>query len=219
MSFLDISVLIVGHGAMAQELQHECVREKVPCSVFPETGNKPDVAIHLGSGREFPQLLEFCASGETRIPILECSSIGVVEGYTPVPIIQVPNAALPVLFFLMALGDFAERVHERFGGQEYWQLFESHQTSKKGTSATARHIAELMRIPNERLQIDRSNPRPRAYHKLTGRADGVHFDLSFEIEGRTPYAPGMLYLARCAKQVSRRILPRTYKVKDFLNLL
>ena len=213
-------ILIVGRGAVASAVERLCIAESRKYTYFPwEGGHVPDVAIHVGSGREFGDLLQFCSSAGRNIPILQCSS-PIEPHKTPVrsAVFDVPNAALPLLLFLEFAYQLSRHVLVSDLGSHNWRLEESHQESKQRVSSTAETIAKHLQIPIEHVIKDRSRPEPHAYHHLKGVAAGVEMDLSFKVEGRRPYAEGMIYLARRlhGRGKFQKLEPRWYAATELL---
>ncbi len=233
-----MKILLVGQGNMATAVAKLCKQKNIDCHwnkelliFFPKDYYPPQliedkmVAIHFGSGRLLPQLIELCESNQ--IPIIQ----GSTKLTHPVPenpktaIINAPNLSLPVIRFMMAFPDFAAAIKP---GMEFG-IVESHQEKKADTSGTARMIAKLMGIaetaicsirkPFEQLSfgVPQEHLNGHAYHNFIFKGQGVEIGSYLRIHSRDTYADGALTLAQ--PLVENPLMPGIHQLKDIMHLL
>ncbi len=220
-------VLLVGNGHMEKGVIQQCGKEKVGYRKFSPTGwYHEQVAIHVGSGREFPALLHHCE--RHRIPIIQCSSGIVLPEVVPVPIVSVSNAALSAQWFFQ---DLEAQVNIYRTRHPTWCLVESHQAEKTTVSATALHIANILGIPHDeiisirdtedqlKMGIPREHLAAHAYHRVSGVVGEGKIELSLEIHGREEYAEGILRIAKMVHLVRNDLQNQVYPAKYFLKHL
>lgn len=207
-------ILLVGNGKMARAVTGACAEGAIHVTRLGEdfewsnkAFDKP-VAIHFGSGRELASLVDHCErlSGSIAIPILQCST----KLSQPIPtgrnvaIIKAPNTALPMIRFINAFPAFVAAIGE---GMEIG-IIESHQSTKADVSGTARLLAKLIGVPEEKIKFLRSWDEQlafgvpqehlgwHAYHKFILRGHGIKFTITTEIHGGNAYAQGAITLAQ-----------------------
>ncbi len=207
----DLHIIIVGNSNMGRVMATYCTEMGIP---FTRTGEYPPydalktgpttVAFHFGSGRELPNLIAF---GEaTKIPIINASTRGVTIPETCKTLfIHAPNLSLPMIRLMSELPGFLSRVG---GSTMDIEIAESHRPEKTDLSGTARFVADVMKVPHEKIRKIRDTfeqillgvPRRflewHAYHWFTlSDEDGVEIEVRTRIPDRTTYASGGITLA------------------------
>jgi len=187
------------------------------------------VAIHFGSGKQLNALIDTCEAlwEHITIPIIQCST----KLPTPVPtgrnvvIINAPNAALPMIRLITAFPGFIEKIR---AGMEIG-IIESHQSTKADVSGTARMLAKLIGVPEDKIKSLRTHDMQlafgvpqehlgwHAYHKFILVGDGVKITLTTEIHGGNAYAQGALTLAEGL--IKTPLNPGIHELKDVIDLI
>lgn len=206
-------ILLVGNGAMALVMEQYC--KKVNISVFrlPSLRDLPFspsgsecVAVHFGSGRELPQLIEYCE--KCQIPIIQGSTkldCGVLAPTTNTVMVIAPNLSLPMIRLSAVLPAFLKAVAR---SDMEVNILESHQAKKIDISGTARAIAKEIGVEESGIGKIRGKELSRAigvpeeyldghaYHKFILSGLGATIEVSTKIHGRETYAAGAVEVAK-----------------------
>lgn len=134
-----------------------------------------------------------------------------------------PNMATPMVV-VQAMLEYA--AHTFPGALEDWRLTieESHQSTKKDVSGTARAWQPLLealgaRMIDEGIISDRVDPAPHAHHKveLTSAVARAAIELNTRIDGRSAYVVGTLQAVRfLAKKVRAGSRGEVFSMIDVL---
>lgn len=199
---------------MSKALINECSRQKINClqiiNVNSQYDSKDSVAVHFGSGRLLPDLIELCS--EKRIPLIQGStnedSIKAVEeaDTSDAFIVNAPNLSLPIVKLAIGIGDFLDGLVDMMS----LAIAESHQESKGDKkSGTARLVADKFDIPHEEISSVRDPIIQRnflgvpkrfldghAYHSIMLEGLGASIEIKTKVHGRDTYAQGAIVLAK-----------------------
>lgn len=230
-----LNVLLAGNGRMALAMEKLLKEEQIWLDRFrPDLApagallNKTAVAIHLGSGRELPALVDLCERADG-MPIIQGSSqvnTGVYAG-RKVTIINVPNFALPMIRFMRAFPEFARKIAESMT----LNVVESHQECKKDASATAERLLRDMHIPDTGITavrkpalqmamgVSEEHLEAHAHHHFIFTGDDVTIRISTEINGREAYVKGALALAKALVHLPRPMKFGIYGIEDLPDLV
>ncbi len=208
-------IIIAGCGKMATAIADECQAQNVPFSRWSKDyklQSKPDetVLIHVGSGRELPDIIEYCTKlGAENAPTILHGSTGqdkLIPQNPGCPIVKTPNFALPMLAFIKNLPRIAWGLAPR-EQVKVARIMESHQSTKKSVPGTAVAMARVLGMPESMIESVRDpetqialgvNPEAldgHGYHWIELEVNGVRFGFSTKIDGRVPYAKGALQIA------------------------
>lgn len=203
-------ILIAGNGKMAELFSKRLPEKGLTVQRF-EKGmrlarqNQHTVALHMGTGRQLPDLVEFCA--ERNIPVLQGSTGQKLDPAWPVLLVDAPNFALPILRLIHLLSNFSHELTP----PDYTlgiSVMESHQSTKRSFPATAARMAEAVGALEEDVISIRDQPTQLAlgvpfealdghgYHWITWAGAGVVIQLSTKVNGRDAYFGGGHYLLR-----------------------
>ncbi len=185
------------------------------------------VAIHVGSGRLLPTLIDVCE--EMNMPLIQGSTklTNPVPAGRNVTIINAPNFSLPMVRLLTTLPLFAEGIRP---GMDV-RIVESHQHKKPDTSGTARAIAGAVNVPEAEitkvrdvgaqlaLGVPPEHLGGHAYHNFIFTGQGVEIKVSTRIHGRETYAEGAITLAEALLNQKEPMKTGIYQLKDILHLL
>lgn len=217
-------VVIVGSGKLASELlEHLDVPDGMDLCAWGDL--KPDAqarfVVHAGSGRELPQVIDYCE--RTRATLLELSTGSILEGsQTRFAAVLCPNTNILMLKFMCMVATSAKL----FSGNVI-TLEESHQSSKTSVPGTAVAIAKSLGISSDAIVSERDPDRQlrlfevgtedlerHAVHRIFIRAGGTTVRLESRALGATPYASGVGKLLRvlCRHELERRL----YRVEEFV---
>lgn len=184
------------------------------------------VAIHVGSGRELPQLINLCRF--RGIPLIQGSTNCEPQDYHRLIVVEAPNFSLPMIRFIGAFPDFARALSPGMG----LAIVESHQAKKADVSGTARAIASLLDLDEHMIISERDPDEQRrigvpeeylgghALHFFALEGSGVQISIATRIFGRETYALGALDIAvMLVGKAGRSLPPDVYPVTDILKLL
>ncbi|MGK0151893.1 MULTISPECIES: hypothetical protein [Pseudomonas] len=216
-------IILVGKGKLAAEVWSGIELPDLFVKLewgYADVCYEQSIIIHAGSGRELPEIIEFCAG--TKSVLIELSTGSVLEGKQyPFPIVICHNANILMLKFLQILSANGHMFSENF-----ITVLESHQSTKESAPGTALHIAkslglqrdDIRSVRDQELQISLGVPlsslERHALHRIT-ITDGV-CDITFEsrILGGGSYAPGV---SKIVSAVASNLLEnRTYLVDEFV---
>ena len=195
-------VLVVGQGKLAAELLSGLgglrVERVLPWAERESRGSGICMVVHAGSGREFEDVVGFCA--KTMSPLLELSTSGGRLPLSPVfPIVVCPNVNMQMLSFMAMVKQAAGY----FKGQDI-KITESHQATKRTKPGTAIHLASSLGVPEEKIRSIR-DPKVQsetlhipdefldrhAYHEVLIKSGEVEIRLETRVLGKSAYACGL----------------------------
>ncbi len=222
----DVQLIIVGNGKMAGLLKEACEKENIFFNGCPETwGSGPGVvAVHFGSGRELPKLVEHCGK-YGGIPILQGSTGQTLPANPPVPFVHAPNLALPIVALLGVLPQIGAAL-EHFGLEK--SVCESHQASKKTVPETAKLMAQAVGVdPREirsvrdpgvqkRIGVPYSSLDGHGYHWIQWCNPNLEIEISAKIRGRGSYIDGTILVARAMRLREHDLEKKVYTLGAFL---
>ena len=181
---------------------------------------KQSLVLHLGSGRQLSDALNFCQ--KNKIPFIQASS-GLNAGLPSslsFPYIEAPNLSLPVIKLLWLLN----RHPKLFQGYSI-SIEESHQSSKTTVPATAQKFAELLNVKKDIIKSirdphiqtkDWNIPEPflsgHALHRITIKGQGAEISFGTKILGRDTYLFGVLEILK----IKNKLEPIKYSIEDLI---
>lgn len=216
-------VLVVGSGKLATEVLG--MRLSPDYQVLPWGSNESalkSIVVHAGSGRELPEVLEYCR--QTNSTLIELSTgtslCSVPYGF---PIVVCPNVNVLMLKFMGML---------RASGHLFRDcgisLTESHQATKTSVPGTAVSIAGYLNLSpksirsvrdvNEQMEefrVPHENLSRHAIHRIQIREGDCTLQFESRVIGTSPYAQGT---AQIVQAVGRRQLEsRYFSVMDLID--
>jgi len=218
-------IMIAGHGKMAEVLEFVCKEDparlvrRFPNGKDDFIGEINPVAIHFGSGRELPELIQWCAFNDA--PLIQGSSGQEYPESVSIPWILAPNLSLLMIRFLLEL----PALHQSLGDVKV-TITESHQEGKQGVSGTAIAIAGILDIPKKNIISIRDKTRQRelgvpeahldghGYHWVHFESQDVNITRSIRINGRHAYAEGALHIADALIRHRDKLEVRVYDVQE-----
>lgn len=216
-------IILAGKGKLAAEVWSGI---ELPDSLvklewgYADVCYEQSIIIHAGSGRELPEIIEFCSG--TKSVLIELSTGTALEGKQyPFPVVICHNTNILMLKFLKMLSTNGHMFSENF-----ITVLESHQSTKESVSGTALHIArslglqsdDIRSVRDQELQISLAVPlsslERHALHRIT-ITDGV-CDITFQsrILCGGGYAPGVSKIVSAA--ASNFLENRNYLVDEFV---
>jgi dihydrodipicolinate reductase len=212
---------------MAKAMQDYCAFNNVRYTKFEDfekrLANTETVAVHFGSGRQLPKLVELCA--DEKIPLIQASSGLSSFSTVRAPIVHAPNLALEATRFLSAIEAFFTAPKPE---DMEVTITESHQAKKKPGSATADAIIKIagkgriISIRDKRTQLLMGVPPEfldgHAYHWITIETGDVTTKMSLAINGLKPYAAGGISLARKIVSCRERLFAHIYSQEEIYAL-
>ena len=223
-------ILIAGNGKMAELFETRLPVSGHTVQRFGEgglvLGDTPQhtVALHVGSGKNLPSLVECCI--KYRIPILQGSTGQTSNQEWPVLLVNAENFALPILRLIRILPEFAKMLTPPDYALSVG-VTESHQSTKKTLPGTAARMAAAVGLLNSDIDSIREQSVQLAlgvppsaldghgYHWITWEGAGVEIQLATKVNGRDAYYGGGLYLLRLLNE--RRGEIGVQDVISFLN--
>lgn len=226
-----MQVLLVGNGQMAKLFADGLVKSGDSVWGLEHAdnikGNENIVALHVGSGRQLPELVHVCE--KHRIPILN-GSTGIkahLIGIDDVPVVNAENFALPILRLLHILPDFAQKLNRPEFPLDY-SVVESHQSTKKTLPGTAVRMASAVgAIPGDVTSIRQGEVQlllgvpqgflsAHGYHWITWEDTDLQIQLTTKVNGRGAYLKGGTFLLRKLIDHSAGMSNGLHDVLDFL---
>lgn len=197
-----MKVCIVGNGKLSQSLYNGLQQNHNPIhwdEVNLHDGERM-IVIHVGSGRQFEDCLEYCNT--TGSVLLELSTGNDLSQYTVAcPIVICPNTAIPVLKMMTIIK------HSGRSFSEYTlRILESHQKSKTTVAGTAVELAkalgcdpqsiEAIRDPEKQLAIGipKEHLNLHAYHNITIENAGCKISVEMKVVGHEAYVHGVSHI-------------------------
>ncbi len=228
------SVYVIGHGRLASkihaDLQAVAQQQHLPLASIGNWDNIPAdisdisriVLIHVGSGRQFPDVLAFCQQHHT--PLVQCATgIDYPENLfhdLDFTFVDAPNLSIPIIKLLYML----EQMGSLF--REYdIAITESHQRAKTSLPGTALEIARLLRVNTQhirsirdeqiqesQLYIPPEHANQHALHVIEIAGDGCKITLRTEIYGLESYLIGLVKILQGIEKLSAG----RYKLTDLV---
>ncbi|MDA8104563.1 MAG: hypothetical protein M0Z71_04210 [Nitrospiraceae bacterium] len=192
-------VVIVGRGKLANELMEglhgDAISRTVSWDDRATLASDPRIVVHAGSGRELPEVIDYCANTHTLL--FELSTAGsMIPDNVDFPVIICPNVNLQMLRF-MAMVRQASRY---FKGQAI-EITESHQATKKTKPGTAIYLANQLGVAESEIRSERDPERQQkifgvpdeylarhAYHRIAITSPEAEITLETRVLGKTAYA-------------------------------
>lgn len=189
----------------------------------PDLSEVPSLVVHAGSGRQLPQVMEFC--DRTQSTLLEMSTNSELKG-RPIgfPVVLCPNANLLMLKFMSMIAASARL----FAGCQV-TIEESHQANKTSEPGTAVALAlslglqrrDVVSIRDPERQAQELGVPPgslhrHAVHRVRIESEGCQLNLESRVLDNAPYVQGVMRILdalRC-RELARRI----YRVEEFVSL-
>ncbi len=170
-------VLIVGRGKLANELidglNGDAISHTIRWDDRSTSISDSMIVVHAGSGRELPEVIDYCANTNTLLFELSTADSTIPDN-VDFPVIICPNVNLQMLRF-MAMVRQASRY---FKGQTI-EITESHQATKQTKPGTAIYLANQLGVSESEIQSERNPERQQkifsipdeylarhAYHKI-----------------------------------------------------
>jgi 4-hydroxy-tetrahydrodipicolinate reductase len=208
-------VLIVGNGKLAAELLSNLSGDTISSvarwdSRHSSQDNKA-IVVHAGSGREMAEVIDYCSRrGSTLFQLATSGSE--IPGDVAFPAIICPNVNLLVLQFLAMLRCSAS------GFRDYAiEITESHQASKKTVAGTAKYIAGVLGVEQNRIKSVRDPEVQKtsfgiptefldrhAIHRIVISNKDAEIILETKVLGKVAYASG---LGKIIDKLSQKNLP------------
>jgi len=229
------NIILVGRGNLAQTISERTASiaeaEKCPdvrVSSWEDAakstgGFENDIAVHVGSGRELPALIEFCEKNQ--VPLIQ-GSVGpdiekTFKSTSPsFSYIEAPNLSLPIIKLFHLLRDAGTL----FEGCKV-TIRESHQSTKTTVPGTAREFARLLRLDPDKivsvrdpevqkseLGVPEKHLPGHAIHHITVEGKGGTVRFSTEVLGRDTYVYGIISIMK----IVDRLEPRKYFITELV---
>lgn len=227
-------MIVAGQGALAQQLQSTFSQNGLGDLSFDFTHESlidwkgtRCVLVHAGSGRQLEKCLDEC--GKLGFPIIQASTGQELPDDVPVPVIDAPNLALPIVNMLV----YGFPILGEILGNISVSIVESHQSSKKSVPGTARSIAEVLGVSADQIESVRCPSVQRVlgvpeehldghgYHWVNFSGLGVDVSVTTSVNGREAYGLGALVLGKKLFSIwgdsERHALENgVYSLKEFL---
>jgi len=210
-----LEVLVVGRGKLANELFEGLSGDVISRAVRWEDRSKTslgsNIVVHAGSGRELPEVIDYCTKTNTLLFELSTAD-SMIPDIVNFPVIICPNVNLQMLRF-MAMVRQASRY---FKGQTI-EVTESHQATKKTKPGTAIYLANQLGVSESEIRSERNPERQQkifgipneylsrhAYHKIAITSPDAEITLETRVLGKTAYATGLSEIIAMVTQMDLR---------------
>ena len=205
-------VLVVGRGKLANELMKglngNAISRTIRWDDRSTSVSDSKIVVHAGSGRELPEVIDYCANTNTLLFELSTSD-SMIPDMVDFPVIICPNVNLQMLRF-MAMVRQASRY---FKGQAI-EITESHQATKKTKPGTAIYLANQLGVSESEIRSERNPARQQkifgipdeylarhAYHKIAITSPDAEIILETRVLGKTAYATSLSEIITMVNQM------------------
>ncbi len=179
------------------------------------------VIVHIGSGRQFNDVLNFCR--ETKTPLIQ-GSTDITGSFNDVDFkyVDSPNFNIIMLKFMHMIKVYG------FQFQKYnISITESHQETKKSLPGTALEFAKSLGISSDeiisirdtvvqekQLNIPKENLQLHAFHEITIGDGSTSIDIKTLVKGHDSYVTGLAAIINSLGSLHNRY----YHVMDLLDM-
>jgi 4-hydroxy-tetrahydrodipicolinate reductase len=208
-------VLVVGRGKLANELMEglngDAISHTIRWDNRSTSVSDPRIVVHAGSGRELPEVINYCTNTNTLLFELSTAD-SMIPDIVNFPVIICPNVNLQMIRF-MAMVRQASRY---FKGQTI-EITESHQATKKTKPGTAIYLANQLGVPESEIRSERNPERQQkifdipseylarhAYHKIAITSPDAEITLETRVLGKTAYATSLSEIIAMVSQMDLR---------------
>ena len=224
-----MNIITVGRGEMAITMQKQCERAMIPHIMVSrkfkdylpaEINFSESVVVNFGSENSLPDTISLCL--EKEIPLIHGSSTK--EAWPEnLLVLEAVNLSIPTIRFFNSVSAFK-------GETTNHRIVESHQSKKKGVSATAIRLASIIggspdsisSIRDENVQklvgIPDDYLSGHAYHSVSFSFNEVEVVFQIKVLGREPYADGALFFAKLLLDKRESLERRVYTPEELLCL-
>jgi hypothetical protein len=195
-------VLVVGRGKLANELREglhgDAISRTIRWDDRSTSVSDSRIVVHAGSGRELPEVIDYCANTNTILFELSTADTIIPDKFN-FPVILCPNVNLQMLRFMAMV----RRAYRYFKGQSI-EITESHQATKKTKPGTAIYLANQLGVPESEIRSERNPERQQkifgipneylsrhAYHKIAITSPDAEITLETKVLGKTAYATSL----------------------------
>jgi 4-hydroxy-tetrahydrodipicolinate reductase len=216
-------VLIVGNGKLATELisnlSGDTISSVARWDSRHSSQDKRVIVIHAGSGREMAEVIDYCL--RTGSTLFQLSTSGSeIPNDVAFPVIICPNVNLLVLQFLAMLRCSASSFRDYS-----IEITESHHASKKTVAGTAKYIAGVFDVEQNRIKSVRDPEVQKtsfgipaefidrhAVHRIVISNKDSEITLETKVLGKVAYASG---LGKIIDKLSRKnLLPGMHDIVE-----
>ncbi len=197
-----VEILVVGRGKLANELMEslngDVISRTIRWDDRSTSGSDSRIVVHAGSGRELPEVIDYCTNTNTLLFELSTAD-SMIPGIVDFPVIICPNVNLQMIRFMAMV----RQVSRYFKGQTI-EITESHQATKKTKPGTAIYLANQLGVSESEIQSERNPERQQkifaipdeylarhAYHKITITNPEAEITLETRVLGKTAYATSL----------------------------
>jgi len=208
-------VLVVGRGKLANELMEglngDAISQTIRWDDRSTSVSELRIVVHAGSGRELPEVIDYCANTNTILFELSTAD-AMIPDRVGFPVIICPNVNLQMIRF-MAMVRQASRY---FKGQTI-EIIESHQATKKTRPGTAIYLANQLGVSESEIRSERNPERQQkifgipneylarhAYHKIAITSPDAEITLETRVLGKTAYATSLSEIIAMVSQMDLR---------------
>jgi len=197
------SVIIAGNGKLAVSLLNGLPKYICGCNIDLWENNKHHplenkVIVHLGSGRQFNEVINFCE--KTKTPLIQ-GSTDIIGNFGNVDFtyIDAPNFNILMLKFMHMIKQYGTHFQK-----EEISIIESHQESKKSLPGTALELAKSLDFDSKKIKSIR-NPHVQenqyaipkeylelhAFHEINIGDESTSINIKTLVKGHESYAAGL----------------------------
>lgn len=221
-----LHTLVAGAGKLANEVRVGLGASAAQWSdrhvLSPSALARVAAVVHAGSGRELPEIVDFCRErGAVLIELSTGTEVAtLVQG---LPVVICPNANILMLKFMAMLA----RHGNWFQGCQIG-ITESHQADKTSVPGTAVAMAEVLGVDpraivsvrDPAVQTGRLGLAPQdlarhAFHRIQIDDGACAITLETRVQGHTPYVDGVRRIIGAA--LSHPLERRAYDVLEFID--
>jgi 4-hydroxy-tetrahydrodipicolinate reductase len=206
-------VLVVGRGRLANELieglHGDAISRTIRWDDRSTSALHSRIVVHAGSGRELPEVIDYCANTNTLLFELSTAD-SMIPDVVDFPVIICPNVNLQMLRFMAMV----RQASGYLKGQTI-EITESHQATKKTKPGTAIYLAKQLGVPESEIRSERNPERQQkaygipneylsrhAYHKIAITSPDAVITLETRVLGKAAYATSLSEIIAMVSQMN-----------------
>ena len=217
-------IVIIGKGKLAEAILTRFPDfSEIPVEEYGQDieANHDTIFVHVGSGRQYGESLQRAIENDASYiqAATEKNITMKIPDKTNITFINAPNLDTNIIklfhVFKCAKGLFKD---------EQISIIESHQKEKTSLPGTAVKFCDFLGIPYERIEsirdperqkeLDISNLKQHAYHKIRIGDNSSSITIETKIEGLESYVKGLSKIVQCVPMLKNG----TYEIEDLIDL-
>lgn len=220
------NIIIVGSGKLSESITKRLPEYIRSCSIDYWENNEQypsdnKVIIHIGSGREFDEVISYCRKNKT--PLIQ-GATDITGNYSDADFtyIDAPNLNILMLKFMHMI----KRYGDQFSNERI-SITESHQESKKSLPGTAIEFAKSLGVDSREIKsvrdpevqkkqygIPEEHLNLHAFHEINIGDECTSINIKTLVRGHESYAAGLAAVINALDNLENRY----YHIMDLIDM-